>query len=123
MPDHPPDRLDSHTPSSDSASSIVRIKKPNKIREFWARLFSPLLAKDHNIQGLEYELQKFRLQRLEEAKLPVYISPMAKANLHSRDDELFPLMEKVQEFLASDRQVMLILGDSGAGKSTFNKHL
>lgn len=32
-------------------------------------------------------------------------------------------MDKVQEFLASDRQVLLILGDSGAEKSTFNKHL
>ncbi|KAK3818056.1 MAG: hypothetical protein JOS17DRAFT_838206 [Linnemannia elongata] len=27
------------------------------------------------------------------------------------------------EFLASERQVMLILGDSGSGKSTFNRHL
>ncbi|OAQ31265.1 WD40 repeat-like protein [Linnemannia elongata AG-77] len=84
---------------------------------------SPLLAKVQNIQYLEYELSKFRLQRLEEVKLPVYISPMAKANPQARDDELFPLKEKVQEFLASDRQVMLILGDSGAGKSTFNKYL
>ncbi|KAG9065468.1 hypothetical protein KI688_001751 [Linnemannia hyalina] len=84
---------------------------------------SPLLAKVQNIPHLEYELHKFRLQRLEEAKLPVYIAPMAKANLQARDDELFPLKEKVQEFLASNRQVMLILGDSGAGKSTFNKHL
>ncbi|KAF9967057.1 hypothetical protein BGZ70_000292 [Mortierella alpina] len=43
---------------------------------------------------------------------------MAKANLQASDDNLFPLMDKVQEFLVSDRQVMLILG-----KSTFNKHL
>ncbi|KAG0039353.1 hypothetical protein BGZ89_007924, partial [Linnemannia elongata] len=106
---HPLDRLDSYTSSSDSASSIVRIKKPNKFREFCARLFSPHLAKDQNIQELEHGLHKFRLQRLEDDKLSVYIPPMAKANLQSRDDELFPLMEKVQEFLASDRQVMLIL--------------
>ncbi|KAG0048179.1 hypothetical protein BGZ89_004677, partial [Linnemannia elongata] len=84
---------------------------------------SPLLAKVQNIQYLEYELHKFRLLRLKEAKLPVYISPMAKANLQARDDELFPLKEKAEEFLASDRQVMLILGESGAGKSTFNKYL
>ncbi|KAG0064542.1 hypothetical protein BGZ89_009043, partial [Linnemannia elongata] len=84
---------------------------------------SPLLAKIRNTQCLEYELHKFQLQRLEEAKLPVYTAPMAKINLQSRDDELFPLKEKVLRFLASDRQVMLILGDSGAGKSTFNKHL
>ncbi|KAF9270921.1 hypothetical protein BGZ88_007224, partial [Linnemannia elongata] len=67
---HPLDRLDSYTSSSDSASSIVRIKKPNKFREFCARLFSPHLAKDQNIQELECGLHKFRLQRLEEAKLP-----------------------------------------------------
>ncbi|KAF9272983.1 hypothetical protein BGZ88_004183, partial [Linnemannia elongata] len=84
---------------------------------------SPLYAKVQNIQYLEYELHKFRMQRLEEAKLPIYISPMAKANLQARDDDIFPLKEKVQEFLASDRKVMLILGDSGAGKSNFNKHL
>ncbi|KAF9114250.1 hypothetical protein BGW39_003406, partial [Mortierella sp. 14UC] len=48
---------------------------------------------------------------------------MAKANLQARNDDLFPLMDKVQEFLAGDREVMLVLGDSGAGKSTFNKHL
>ncbi|KAF9110496.1 WD_REPEATS_REGION domain-containing protein, partial [Mortierella sp. GBA39] len=100
------------------------IKHPYPLR---ARLplpsASPLLAKVQNIQYLEYELHKFRLLRLEETKLPVYISPMAKANLQARDDELFPLKEKLQEFLASERQVMLVLGDSGAGKSTFNKHL
>ncbi|KAG0314343.1 hypothetical protein BGZ97_009366 [Linnemannia gamsii] len=84
---------------------------------------SPLLAKMQDIPYLEYELHKFRLQRLEEANLPVYIPPMAKANLQASDDDLVPLMDKVQEFLSSDRQVMLILGDSGAGKSTFNKHL
>ncbi|KAG0215375.1 hypothetical protein BGX33_001224 [Mortierella sp. NVP41] len=32
-------------------------------------------------------------------------------------------MDKVQRFLGGDGQVMLILGDSGAGKSTFNRHL
>ncbi|KAF8931792.1 hypothetical protein BGZ47_011689 [Haplosporangium gracile] len=48
---------------------------------------------------------------------------MAKSNLQSSDDTLFPLMDKVKDFLAGDCQVMLILGDSGAGKSTFNRHL
>jgi predicted NACHT family NTPase len=32
-------------------------------------------------------------------------------------------MEKVEEFLASDQRVFLLLGDSGAGKSTFNREL
>ncbi|KAF9125641.1 hypothetical protein BGW39_007242 [Mortierella sp. 14UC] len=72
---------------------------------------------------LENDLMALRLQRLQEYHQPVYIPPMAKANLQSRDDELFSLMDKVQEFLDSQRQVMLILGDSGAGKSTFNRHV
>lgn len=50
----------------------------------------------------------------------VYIPPQAKPSLNASDDTLFPLMEKVTEFLASPRQVLLLLGDSGAGKSTFN---
>jgi WD40 repeat protein len=48
---------------------------------------------------------------------------MAKPSLKAKDDDMFSLMEKTEEFLASERQVMLVLGDSGAGKSTFNRHL
>ncbi|KAK5814761.1 WD40-repeat-containing domain protein [Linnemannia elongata] len=84
---------------------------------------SPILTKVQGIPYMEYELYKLRMQRLNDAKQSIYISPMAKASLQSQDNEAFPLMEKVQEFLTSDRLVMLILGDSGAGKSTFNKHL
>ncbi|KAG0359808.1 WD_REPEATS_REGION domain-containing protein, partial [Mortierella sp. AD032] len=75
------------------------------------------------ISAVEDALLVLKKRRLEEEQQPVYIPPMAKANLRARDDDLFPLMDKVEEFLASDRQVMLILGDSGSGKSTFNKHL
>ncbi|KAF9089684.1 hypothetical protein BGX23_006514, partial [Mortierella sp. AD031] len=84
---------------------------------------SPILARVQNIPDIDYDLHKVHLQRLEEASLRVYIPPMAKANLQAKDDDLFLLMDKVQDFLSSNRQVMLILGDSGAGKSTFNKHL
>ncbi|KAG0200185.1 hypothetical protein BGX33_011159, partial [Mortierella sp. NVP41] len=84
---------------------------------------SPLLARVQNIPYVEYDLHHLRRQRLEENLHTVYIPPQAKANLQARDDDLFPLAEKVQGFLESTRQVMLILGDSGAGKSTFNRHL
>ncbi|KAG0319659.1 Transducin (beta)-like 1 X-linked receptor 1 [Linnemannia gamsii] len=86
-------------------------------------LSSPILARVQNIPYVEYDLHKLRLQQLEEGRQAVYIPPQAKSTLLANDDHLFPLMEKVQEFLASDRQVMLILGDSGSGKSTFNRHL
>ncbi|KAF9128987.1 WD_REPEATS_REGION domain-containing protein, partial [Mortierella sp. 14UC] len=72
---------------------------------------------------LEQDLLAFKVQRLKGYRQPVFIPPMAKASLQTRDEDLFSLMNKVQEFLASDQQVMLILGDSGAGKSTFNRHL
>ncbi|KAK5814778.1 WD40-repeat-containing domain protein [Linnemannia elongata] len=84
---------------------------------------SPILAKVQGIPYLEYELYNLRTQRLKDVNLPIYISHMAKDNLQARDNDALPLMDKLQEFLASDRQVMLILGDSGAGKSTFNKYL
>ncbi|KAF9102512.1 hypothetical protein BGX29_004527, partial [Mortierella sp. GBA35] len=84
-----------------------------------ARLQKPaspsLLDRVQAIPDVDYDLRKVKLQRLEEATLPVYIPPMAKANLQARDDDLFPLMDRVQDFLGDNRQVMLILGDSGAG--------
>ncbi|KAG0295618.1 hypothetical protein BGZ96_011328 [Linnemannia gamsii] len=85
--------------------------------------YSPILDRVYNTSYIDNDLNVFRRDRLKEADLPVYIAPMAKANLQARDDDLFPLMKTVQEFLESDRQVMLILGDSGSGKTTFNNHL
>ncbi|KAG9064433.1 hypothetical protein KI688_003623 [Linnemannia hyalina] len=83
----------------------------------------PLLTKVQEIPKLEYDLHVLRLMRIADYKQAVYVDPMAKLSLHDTDDNLFPLMDKVRDFLASDTQVMLILGDSGAGKSTFNRHL
>ncbi|KAF9081072.1 hypothetical protein BGX23_001340, partial [Mortierella sp. AD031] len=84
---------------------------------------SPILARVQEIPYVEYGLHKLRLQQLEQGRQAVYIPPQAKPTLQAKDEVLFLLMEKVQEFLSSERQVMLILGDSGAGKSTFNRHL
>ncbi|KAG0282449.1 hypothetical protein BGZ96_000467, partial [Linnemannia gamsii] len=86
-------------------------------------VFSPILARVHKIPPLEYDLHRLQALRLEQTRQTVYIPPMAKPNLKAKDDDIFPLMERTQDFLASERQVMLILGDSGAGKSTFNHHL
>ncbi|KAF9366593.1 hypothetical protein BGX34_000613 [Mortierella sp. NVP85] len=70
---------------------------------------------------VEGSLRQLRRQRLKRRGNVVYIPPQAKASLQARDEARFPLMEKVDEFLASDRMVFLLLGDSGAGKSTFNR--
>jgi predicted NACHT family NTPase len=84
---------------------------------------SPTLTKVQKIPLLEYDIYQLQTLRLEQSQGAVYIPPMAKPSLKAKDDDLFPLMEKMQDFLASKRQVMLVLGDSGAGKSTFNHHL
>ncbi|KAG0291040.1 hypothetical protein BGZ98_003188, partial [Dissophora globulifera] len=68
------------------------------------------------------EFQRRRLQELEQRNA-IYISPQAKANRERPDDELFDLTDKVHEFLAGNQKVLLIMGDSGAGKSTFNLEL
>ncbi|KAG0058474.1 Transducin (beta)-like 1 X-linked receptor 1, partial [Linnemannia elongata] len=84
---------------------------------------SPLLAKDQEISKPEYHLHVLRSMKTTEYRQMVYIDPMAKLSFQDTDDNLFPLMDKVRDFLAGDSQVMLILGDSAAGKSTFNRHL
>ncbi|CAO3565216.1 unnamed protein product [Mortierella alpina] len=84
---------------------------------------SPLLAIVQEIPIVEYDLDKLRSRRLDEYKQTVYIPPQAKATLQAPDEEAVSLMQRVEEFLKSDGQVFLILGDSGAGKSTFNRYL
>ncbi|KAG0286702.1 hypothetical protein BGZ96_009247 [Linnemannia gamsii] len=117
----------------DHAASVLQVLDRDSISTlhtsypFWNRLslpeVSPLLVRVQMVPYVEHDLHVMVMRRLEETQLQVYIPPMAKANLQARDDDIFPLMTNVQEFLASNRRVMLILGDSGAGKSTFNKHL
>ncbi|KAF9344026.1 hypothetical protein BGX34_006066, partial [Mortierella sp. NVP85] len=82
-----------------------------------------LLDRVQERPDVEGSIRQLRRQRLKEREKIVYIPPQAKAGLQASDDIRFPLMEKVDEFLASDQQVFLLLGDSGAGKSTFNREL
>ena len=83
-----------------------------------------LLDRVQNKPDVEEDLRKLRQQRLKERGDAVYIPPRAKANLKASDDALFDLTEKVKEFLASnDQKVLLLLGDSGSGKSTFNREI
>ncbi|KAF9540963.1 hypothetical protein EC957_003601 [Mortierella hygrophila] len=84
---------------------------------------SPLLVRVLDIPDVEYDLHMLKMQRLGERRKGVYIPPQAQPSLKAGEDTLFPLMEKVLDFLASNRQVLLLLGDSGAGKSTFNLEL
>ncbi|KAF9348522.1 hypothetical protein BGX34_002428 [Mortierella sp. NVP85] len=82
-----------------------------------------LLDRAQEKTDVEGSLRQLRRQRLKERGNAVYIQPQAKASLQARDESRFPLMEKVDEFLKGDQKVFLLLGDSGAGKSTFNREL
>ena len=82
-----------------------------------------LLDRAQNKPNVEGNLRMLRKQRAEERGNTVYVPPQAKASFQAADNSQFPLMEKVQEFLASERKVFLLLGDSGVGKSTFSRGL
>ncbi|KAG0213061.1 hypothetical protein BGX28_005082 [Mortierella sp. GBA30] len=83
-----------------------------------------LIDRVQNKVDVEADLDKLRRRRLNEPdNTTVYIPPLAKDSLQAPDDALFPLMERTKEFLSGNKKVMLILGDSGAGKSSFNRVL
>lgn len=127
----PPPSRPSNSASSDSRKLIRTRKRPlSQVQQLVkiSRMKSASSAYDWLIQvqdsqKIESTLRSLKKQRLSEYKQPVYIDPMAKPTLQAADDKLFPLMDKVKAFLAGDTQVVLVLGDSGAGKSTFNRYL
>ncbi|KAF9348407.1 hypothetical protein BGX26_000178 [Mortierella sp. AD094] len=81
----------------------------------------PLLSRVQDKPDVESDLRRLKRERLKERGGDVYIFPRAKANSGATED--FDLTSKVQDFLVSDKKVFLLLGDSGAGKSTFNRVL
>ncbi|GJJ74457.1 hypothetical protein EMPS_06815 [Entomortierella parvispora] len=86
---------------------------------------SSLLLKEVNsAPNLDLHLSRFREERLQAYDSnSIYIPPMSKPSLQASGNNLVPLAKRVGAFLGSRREVMLILGDSGAGKSIFNRHL
>ncbi|KAF9347919.1 hypothetical protein BGX34_002810, partial [Mortierella sp. NVP85] len=82
-----------------------------------------LLDRVQERPDVEGTLRQLRRQRLKGREKVVYIQPQAKAGIQASDEMRFPLMENVNKFLEGDQKVFLLLGDSGAGKSTFNREL
>ncbi|MCX8567208.1 MAG: WD40 repeat [Glomeribacter sp. 1016415] len=73
---------------------------------------------------IESKLRGIKHRRIEAHGDAVYIPPQGKPSLQASDEKLFDLTDKVNDFLAdSTKKVCLLLGDSGAGKSTFNRML
>jgi len=85
--------------------------------------FPSLLDRAQNRPDVEGQLRQLRKQRLLEQANTVYIPPQAKVGLQASDESRFQLLEKVKEFLRSEQKVFLLLGDPGAGKSTFSRAL
>ncbi|KAF9174643.1 hypothetical protein BGX21_011381, partial [Mortierella sp. AD011] len=89
---------------------------------------SPLLDRVQKVLDLEGPLRQLKMERAKEQEqlesaadnTYVYISPLAKSG---RTMEEFDLDKTVDAFLRSKKKVFLLLGDSGAGKSTFNRAL
>ncbi|KAF9571151.1 hypothetical protein EC968_000954 [Mortierella alpina] len=109
--------------NSDSAGHVkLDVSYPLMSRlpppEVWS-----LLARVQETTNVERDIHRLRTKRLQGYSQPVYIPPLAKASLQASDQDAMPLMDKVKEFLRSDQQVFLVLGDSGVGKSTFNRHV
>ncbi|KAF9342880.1 hypothetical protein BGX34_007518, partial [Mortierella sp. NVP85] len=82
-----------------------------------------LIDRAQNRPDVEGHLRQLRKQRLMEQGTAVYIPPQAKAGLQASDESRFQLMEKAKGFLSSEQRVFLLLGDPGAGKSTFSRAL
>ena len=82
-----------------------------------------LLDRVQNIPDVEKHLRILRGRRIKDRDSAVYITPLAKSSLQAADISRFPLMDRVKEFLDGDQKVFLLLGDSGAGKSTFSSEL
>jgi GTPase SAR1 family protein len=110
-------RSDGHSRSSSESPLRTRHSLPKS---------SPLLIRVQNIPDVEADLYRVAEAQLSyhwNRRLSVYIPPQAKASVDAADSDHFPLMEEVKKFLKSERQVLLIRGDSGAGKTTFNHKL
>ncbi|KAF9950436.1 hypothetical protein BGZ70_001385 [Mortierella alpina] len=90
----------------------------------------PLLNQAQGITDIEMDVCRMVRNQLEchwgqelSVTVPVYIPPQAKATLQEPDTIHSPLMEELQSFLRSERLVFLLMGDAGAGKTTFNHKL
>jgi len=82
-----------------------------------------LIDRAQDRPDVEGHLRQLKKQHLMEQGNTVYIPPQAKAGLQASDESRFQLMEKVKEFLDSEEKVFLLLGEPGAGKSTFSRAL
>ncbi|KAG0004117.1 hypothetical protein BGZ79_010242 [Entomortierella chlamydospora] len=85
--------------------------------------YPSLLNRVQQKTDVEADLRRISKKRMKEQEGTVYVPPLAKTHLRGSNKVLFSLAPMVNEFLHSDQKVLLLLGDSGAGKTTFNREL
>ncbi|GJJ76144.1 hypothetical protein EMPS_08503 [Entomortierella parvispora] len=85
---------------------------------------SPLLHKVNSDPDVELAINRLHRQRYRVYnRREIYIQLLSKPNIRASEDVLVELQERTREFLGGKSEVLLVLGDSGAGKSTFGLHL
>lgn len=85
---------------------------------------SPILREvnmDHDVESAIDILLRQRSTAYD--RRAVYIQLLSKQDLRASEDVLVELQERARAFLESKSEVLLVLGDSGAGKSTFGLRL
>ncbi len=83
-----------------------------------------LLNRVQNKLEVETDVRQLKHRQTHAHSEAVYISPQGKPSLQASEETLFDLTERVKGFLEENKKkVFLLLGDSGAGKSTFNRRL
>ncbi|GJJ75059.1 protein HIRA/HIR1 [Entomortierella parvispora] len=85
---------------------------------------SPLLHMVNTDPDVEFAIDRLLRQRSRAYdRRAVYIQLLSKQNLQASEEVLVELQERTSNFLGSKSEVLLVLGDSGAGKSTFGLRL
>ncbi|GJJ78312.1 hypothetical protein EMPS_10671 [Entomortierella parvispora] len=85
---------------------------------------SQLLHKVNSDPDIEFAIDRLRRQRYRiYDRRAVYIQLLSKRSIQASEDVLVELQERARNFLKSKGEVLLILGDSGAGKSMFGMRL
>ncbi|KAF9121381.1 U3 snoRNP protein [Mortierella sp. GBA39] len=85
---------------------------------------SSLRLEDQMAFPIELELQKLKIRCLQKEQSPRnYIAPLGKDTMDAPDSSASPLLATVIDFLKGTRQVLLVMGDGGSGKTHFLRQL
>ncbi|KAG0232993.1 hypothetical protein BGX31_004984, partial [Mortierella sp. GBA43] len=82
-----------------------------------------LLDRVQNTMDAERHIRPLRTKRMKKTEKAVYIPLQAQADLQAPDSTRHLLMDTVKDFLVSKKEVLLLLGDPGSGKSAFCREL